>query len=191
MNQLVLILHKPGLVFNQLKDDKRSVLNHKSSLIATFIGLMLGVYRIVADYDFVMEQSVWIMKIVYVVAGILIAAGLWVLYYEFIVAYILFGFGKLLGNKKGIAETRAAVNFALIPVVFVAIIGIGIELIPESLLDTANGHMFFKTTTSLIGVWALFIRVIGFKILNEYGIVKAIINALPITLTLLLIAIIY
>ncbi|MBI9065030.1 MAG: YIP1 family protein [Marinilabiliaceae bacterium] len=190
MNIILKILHKPTLVFKQLDDFYEEDLDTNSNLIALIVGCLVGLHSCYAEFDNLKELASGFGLILVCILSVLLSAGVIVLIYNYILTYIFYLIGKALGSKGVVADTRTAIVYSLIPMtlslVFLFIQG----SLPESL--TASKAIFWLTNgiSLVIWLWSMTILVIGLKILNKYGVIKAIINILPLPIIGLIIILI-
>jgi len=155
-------------------------LDTNSHLIASVFGCLVGLYSVVYEFENLNEiLSGWLLIVVCLI-GILVSSGLCVLMYNYILTYILYGFGKLLGSKGVLSDTRTAIVYAIIPITFAVFISLILKLIPERFLDIKSQYWILRITSNLIWIWTMTILAIGFNNLNKYGMFKAVINVLPI-----------
>ncbi len=180
MNKVIQILYKPTHVFRQLDEMFEEDLDTDSNLIASIFGCLVGLYSVVYEFENLNELFSGWWLIVVCLIGILVSSGLCVLMYNYILTYILYGFGKLLGSKGVLSDTRVAIVYAIVPITFAVFISLILKLIPETFLDIRSQYWILIITSNLIWIWTMTILAIGFKNLNKYGMFKAIINVLPL-----------
>ena len=180
MIKVIQILYKPTHVFRQLDEMFEEDLDTNSHLIASVFGCLVGLYSVVFEFENLNEiLSGWLLIVVCLI-GILVSSGLCVLMYNYILTYILYGFGKILGSKGVLSDTRTAIVYAIIPITFAVLIALILKLIPETSLDIKSQYWILRITSNLIWIWTMTILAIGFKNLNKYGMFKAVINVLPL-----------
>ncbi|WP_289055950.1 YIP1 family protein [Carboxylicivirga marina] len=180
MNKVIQILYKPNYVFRQLDELYEEDLDTNSNLIASILGCLVGLYSVVYELENLNKIiSGWWLVIACLIA-ILASSGFCVLIYNYILTYVLYWFGKLLGSRGVISDTRTAIVYSIIPITFPLILSLILKLIPETLLNSLSQYWILTISSNLIWIWTMIILAIGFKNLNKYGMFKAIINVLPI-----------
>lgn len=180
MNKVIQILYKPSHVFRQLDEMFEEDLDTDSNLIASVFGCLVGLYSVVYEFENLKEiLSGWWLIIASLI-GILVSSGLVVLMYNYILTYILYGFGKLLGSKGVLSDTRIAIVYSIIPITFPVLMSLFMKLIPETFLDIKSQYWILRIASNLIWIWTMTILAIGFKNLNKYGMFNAVINVMPI-----------
>ena len=191
MNRFFKILYKPTSVFEQLNNFYEDDLNTDSSLIISASGLLLGIYSCYIDFDSFKEISSGIGLVLICILAVIAFNGIFLLFYNYILTYILYWIGKLLNSRGLVAEIRAAIAYSILP----GIVGLGLMLIQglnAELLFDANMQLIIVRTLSVVTIfWSMVILVIGLKIFNKYGFIKAVINVLVLPLSVLIVYIFY
>ncbi|WP_233145524.1 YIP1 family protein, partial [Labilibacter marinus] len=182
MRNILRILYNPTQVFTHLDNLYEENLNTNSNLIASVFGGLVGVYSIIAEFENIQEIVRGWPLVIASIAGILISSVLCVLFYNYVLTYILYFVGKLMGSKGLVADTRTAIVYSIIPISFIMILAVVLILIPDTLIDIIAQYWILRISTHLIWAWTMVILIIGLRILNKYGTLKAVVNILPIPL---------
>ncbi len=174
------VLYNPKQVFVILDNFYEEDLNTTSHLIAAVFGCLVGTYSIYAEFENLQEiVNGWLLVIICGL-GIIISSAFCLFIYNYLITYLLYWIGKLLGSNGLIADTRTAVVHSIIPLVLIFILAFVLKQIPESLIDTKTQYWVLRISIQLIWIWTMVILVVGLNKLNKYGIVKALINVLPL-----------
>ncbi len=173
MHRIIKIFYNPKRVFKDLDNFYEEDLDTNSNLIASIFGLVAGIYSWFANPVKICE-TMNVYSILACVIMVMSSAGICILLYNYIFTYLLYWLGRLLGSKGVVADTRTAIAYSLIPV----IINICVLFFQQIVFDSFQ-FWFFNVLSLFIWTWAMVIMTIGLKILNKYGIFKAIINVLP------------
>ncbi|TKG97228.1 hypothetical protein EYV94_02015 [Puteibacter caeruleilacunae] len=179
MKNIVEILYKPVQVFVRLDEMFVDDLNSNSNFIVGILGLVTGGYTCFAEYSHIKEFFSGGGAIGACIGIALVTSALFVLLYNFVLTYLLYGIGRLLGASGLIADTRCAIAYSLVPRVFISCLLLVLVVISESLFSNAFLKWVLLSLEILIWLWGLILLVIGFNTLNKYGIMKAVINSLP------------
>ncbi len=148
---------------------------------ALLIGALAGLYSCFIEYGHLKEIASGVWVIVLCLFIILISSGIVMLMYNYIFTYILYWFGKLLGSNGVVADTRTVITYSLTPGIINLFILWTISYISKQTgLDTELQLWTQRIISIVFFTWTMTIIVIGFKTLNKYGIVKAILNLFPL-----------
>ncbi|TLX70672.1 hypothetical protein E9993_21950 [Labilibacter sediminis] len=180
MNKIFEVLYRPVQLFNYLDNLYEEELDINSNLIASIFGCLVGLNSFIMELDsFNKIVGSWGLVIIGI-ACVLVSAGLFILIYNYFFTYILYWIGKLLGSKGIVADTRTAIVYSILPIVLSLLLILLVRLIPETIIDFKTQYWFVWGVSILVWIWTMIILVIGLKIFNKYGVLKAIINILPL-----------
>ncbi len=191
MNRVFKILYKPASVFEQLNDFYEDDLNTDSNIITSVLGFLLGIYSCYIDFESFKEISSGIGIVLIFILAVIAFNGIFLLFYNYILTYILYWVGKLLNGRGLVAEIRAAIAYSILPGIFGLVLML-IQGLNSELLFDANTQLIIIRILSVVTIfWSMIILVIGLKIFNKYGFIKAVINVLVLPLSALMVYIFY
>ncbi|MCU4155386.1 YIP1 family protein [Carboxylicivirga sp. A043] len=182
MNNIFEILYKPTVVFNRLDNLYEEDLDSNSNTLVVIFGAFLAVYSCFMEYELLTEIASGFWLVLLCLFLILISVGISIVLYSYIFTYIFYWFGKLLGSKGLVADTRTSIVYSLVPGVLSFFILLTVKYISEPFLDSTIQFWTLRIISLIFWIWTMTILVIGFRTLNKYGIVKAILNLLPLLL---------
>ena len=191
MNRVFKILYKPASVFEQLNDFYEDDLNADSNIITSVLGFLLGIYSCYIDFESFKEISSGIGIVLICILAVIAFNGIFLLFYNYILTYILYWIGKLLNSRGLVAEIRAAIAYSILPGIFGLVLMLIQGLNSEFLFD-ANTQLIIVRILSVVTIfWSMIILVVGLKIFNKYGFIKAVVNVLVLPLSALIVYIFY
>jgi len=191
MNRVFKIFYKPASVFEQLNDFYEDDLNTDSNIITSVLGFLLGIYSCYIDFESFKEISSGIGIVLIFILAVIAFNGIFLLFYNYILTYILYWIGKLLNGRGLVAEIRAAIAYSILPGIFGLVLMLIQGLNSEFLFD-ANTQLIIVRILSVVTIfWSMIILVVGLKIFNKYGFIKAVINVLVLPLSALIVYIFY
>jgi len=191
MNRVFKIFYKPASVFEQLNDFYEDDLNTDSNIITSVLGFLLGIYSCYIDFESFKEISSGIGIVLIFILAVIAFNGIFLLFYNYILTYILYWIGKLLNGRGLVAEIRAAIAYSILPGIFGLVLMLIQGLNSEFLFD-ANTQLIIVRILSVVTIfWSMIIFVVVLKIFNKYGFIKAVINVLVLPLSALIVYIFY
>ncbi len=191
MNRVFKILYKPASVFEQLNDFYEDDLNTDSNIITSVLGFLLGIYSCYIDFESFKEISSGIGIVLICILAVIAFNGIFLLFYNYILTYILYWIGKLLNSRGLVAEIRAAIAYSILPGIFGLVLML-IQGLNSELLFDANTQLIIVRILSVVTIfWSMIILVVGLKIFNKYGFIKAVVNVLVLPLSALIVYIFY
>ncbi len=191
MNRVFKILYKPASVFEQLNDFYEDDLNTDSNIITSVLGFLLGIYSCYIDFESFKEISSGIGIVLICILAVIAFNGIFLLFYNYILTYILYWIGKLLNGRGLVAEIRAAIAYSILPGIFGLVLML-IQGLNSELLFDANKQLIIVRILSVVTIfWSMIILVVGLKIFNKYGFIKAVVNVLVLPLSALIVYILY
>ena len=187
MNRVFKILYKPASVFEQLNDFYEDDLNTDSNIITSVLGFLLGIYSCYIDFESFKEISSGIGIVLIFILAVIAFNGIFLLFYNYILTYILYWIGKLLNGRGLVAEIRAAIAYSILPGIFGLVLML-IQGLNSELLFDANKQLIIVRILSVVTIfWSMIILVVGLKIFNKYGFIKAVVNVLVLPLSALIV----
>jgi len=182
MNTLVNILLRPTETFEYLDDLYEEDLNINSTLITSAYGFLVGISVCLLEYSHLKEMASGLGLVIICAIGGVATFAISVLIYNYLLTSILYGFGRLLGGKGIVADTRTAIVYSLIPTAINLISLLIPKLVSVTFLDSYFYYWVMRILFFIFWVWSMTILVKGLKTFNKYGTVRAIINILPLVL---------
>ncbi len=190
MNKVLEVLFNPTQVFRQLDNYSEEDLDTNCNLIASIFGCFVGIYSCYAEFDNLKTLGSGFGLAMICILSILLSAGVIVLIYNYILTYVFYLLGKALGSKGELADTRTAIVYSLIPMTLSLTIFFIQSLLLDSLTSSTCVFLLVKGISLAIGLWSMTILIMGLNILNKYGLIKAIINIIPLSIIGLIIILI-
>jgi hypothetical protein len=181
MNNIWEILYQPLTVFKRLDELYEEDLDVNSNFIVIIFGAIIGLYSCLMEYGAIQSMATGVWFIVFIFFMTLISSGICLLLYNYVFTYLLYWFGKLLGSKGFVADTRTSIVYSIIPgLINLLLIGILTFVFDSIQLNPELQLWLLRIMSFIFWLWGMTILVKGFMILNKYGMVKAILNLLPI-----------
>jgi len=143
-------------------------------------GAILAFYSCFMEYELLKEIATGFWFVLLCLFLIFLSTGISIIIYNYIFTYILYWFGKMIGSKGQVADTRTSIVYSLAPAVLSFFLLLIVKYISEPYLAPVIQFWTLRIISLIFWIWTMTILVIGFKTLNKYGIGKAILNLLPL-----------
>ncbi len=180
MKNIFEILYRPTSVFERLDKLYEEDLDGNSNLIGVIFGAILGLHSCFIEYGVLKEIATggWLILIFFLLT--LISSVFFVLIYNYVFTYIMYWFGKLLGSKGFVADTRTSIIYSLVP----GLISIFVLWTMKYVFNSVKLNLEIQLWTLRIisfvfWFWGMIILVKGLMTMNKYGVKNAILNLLP------------
>lgn len=177
MNTITGIFFNNKKTFDFLNNQYVEFLEKRSNLIFLIYGILVALNALYAEIG-----SLRKFDFPFIIVMILFSIAIGYLGGRYLITYTVYGIGKLLKAKIELIDLKIIVSYSFIPYILSSPIFwiLKIKYIYESMPDLVK---WFGFSLNLI-VWVLYFWIMfkGLKQYNEYGVIKAFLNILPLIL---------
>ncbi len=149
----------------QLLEERDKKENERMINLLFFLGSMFAGFSVASDLNKTLDTYYYgVLAVALLVSGLM-----GILVWKFVLAYLVWGVGKIFQGKASINETRLALAFAMVPNLVHLLIAL-VLLIPAIILDN-SGLVGYQHPVTIYVLWILAFRilVIGLAHFNKYS----------------------